>query len=366
MSDDIPMRFVQIFSNYDKSFVTKVHGLKLLTQDKSKNDVAYGIPTVFATPERAFAQIRKQIARKRDLPEDKVTVFPLPIASVARIEQKLDLSRYVRFNFRRLIWVPNDEKYLGMKRPEPWDMTYQVDIYARHIQELDDLTSQIVQWLRADEFYLTVGHPQPMNDRLVLTQFLGMTENSALDTSNEEKRTLRRTFTFVVHGWIVFPPTTVTLIDRIIIDLYDNIDELDPTFLERIVVPKEEEVNQVGQVNTSLYGVLIVGEAAVGTKYGGFTVPASATINGMQANVLGHGPVGADLKLNLVLNGVVDTDLFVIIPDGDTTKAIIFGTPLNVVAGDVLSVYCASVGSTDPGDWIEVRWDASISVNVIT
>jgi hypothetical protein len=363
MSEDVPKRYVQMFANYDKSMVQKVHSLQLRTQDAAKQDVYYGIPSVFATPERAFAQIRKQIARKRGLPEEKVTAFPLPIASIARLEQKLDLSRYVRFNFSRLTWIPNWQKYWGMVRPSPWDMIYQVDIWARHIHELDDLTTQLVLWLRADELYLTVDHPVPMGQRIVLTQFMGMTDSSGLDTGTEEKRTLRRTFSFVVHGWIVHDPTEVTLIDRIIIDLYDNIDELDPTWLERIVVPESEKGNQMGSINTSLYGVLIVGVAEAGKTYGNFIVPATASITGMQVNCLGRVPTGSDLIFKLVVNGSVDDDRKLTLMDGEQKDSVIFGYPLSVMAGDVLSVYVSQVGSTEPGDWLEVRFDASLSVS---
>jgi len=243
-----------------------------------------------------------------------------------------------------------------------------VDVWARDLPDLDSITSQLVLQLRADEFYLTVDHPIPMGERLVLTQFKGMAENSNVNPETEDKRTLRRTFSYVVHGWIVHEPIDANIIERITIDFYDNTDTLDPQFLERVIITEDginAEGDNVGTINTSLYGVLIVGEAEVSEEYGNFVVPANATILGMQATVLGRVPTGDDLELRLTLDGVEDTARNVVIPAGERYKAVVFGDELPVVAGNVLGVSCASVGSVDPGDWIEVRFSAEIEVNPV-
>lgn len=375
MSGAIPTKSVQMYANYDKSFVTKAHTLTHYAQDTSKNDVEYKIPCVFATPDRAFAQMRSQIARKRGIQIDDIKnmVIPLPIISLARTSQKLDLSRYVRHVFNRLYYRAADDTYLGMVRPQPWDMTYQMDVWARNIQDLDDITSQIVLWLRADEMYLTVDHPIPMGERIVLTQLTDMADNSKMD-SGEEKRTLRRTFSFVVHGWIVHGPREASIVRRVITNVYDFTDEYDPVFLDQIVVttgvdaevddPPVSEDSTMGKVTTSLYGVMIVGEAQAGLFYGAFQVPATARITGIQANILGRPPTDGDLRLLLTLNGAEDISRYLTIADGQTKNSVIFGTSLQVVAGDVLSVYCDTVGVTEPGSWVEVQFTAELDIVV--
>jgi hypothetical protein len=128
-------------------------------------------------------------------------------------------------------------------------------------------------------------------------------------------------------------------------------------------VPESEKGNQMGSINTSLYGVLIVGVAEAGKTYGNFIVPATASITGMQVNCLGRVPTGSDLIFKLVVNGSVDDDRKLTLMDGEQKDSVIFGYPLSVMAGDVLSVYVSQVGSTEPGDWLEVRFDASLSVS---
>jgi len=372
MSGDVPTRYTQMYHNYDKAFVDKVHSIKVFTQDRSKNDVEYGLPCVWASPDRAFGQIRRQIARKNQVKESEVKTIPLPIASLSRINQNIDLTRYVRFKFNRLKYVPTEQKYIGMDRPNPWDMVYQIDVWAKTIQDLDMITTQINMWLRADEFYLRVAHPSPMDERIVLTQFQGMVENSKLDTGQEEKRTLRRTFTFVVHGWVIHPPDEYGIVRRIIVDFYDmTLSRLDPVFLERLVIlPDEEDIEPedeiMGTVATSFYGVLIVGEAQVNETYGSFEAPVNALITGMQINVLGRPPTGDDLEFQLTVNGLPDTSRYVTVSAGDRQESVIFGSERRIVAGDMLGVKCVSVGGVDPGDWIEVRFDATLDVSATT
>ena len=366
MANSVPTKYVQMWSNYDKAVVTKCHTLIHYAQDTTKNDVSYRIPCVFATPDRAFAQMRSQIARKRGIPIDDIKnlSIPLPIISLSRVTQKLDLSRYVRHIFNRLYTDPSTGTYLGMIRPQPWDMTYQVDVWARNIQDLDEIAAQIVLWLRADEFYLTVNHLIPMGERIVLTQLTDVADNSKME-SGEDKRTLRRTFTFVVHGWIVHEPREARIVRKIVTDIYDFTDEYDPVFLDQIVVTTgEAEDSIMGKVTTSLYGVMIVGEAQAGQFYGAFQVPASALITGMQVSILGKSPDGGNLRLMLAVGNTADTSRFITISEGDTKGAVTFGSALQVSAGDVLSVYCDSVGSVEPGSWIEVQYTAELNIVV--
>lgn len=234
-----PKPYAQVYANYDKAFVDKVHSVQLITQDQTGNDVQYALPCVFATPDRAFGQIRRQIARKKKVKESDVQTIPLPIAALSRVNQDLDLTRFVQHRFSRLEYSHETNTYVGMNRPSPWDFTYQVDVWARTLVELDLITTQIILWLRADEFYLTVDHPRPMGERIVLTQFKGLGESNWQDTKDEKKRSLRRTFTFVVHGWIVPPAINAPVIYSVITDIYDdtNIAEV---LLDQVVVSTDD------------------------------------------------------------------------------------------------------------------------------
>lgn len=379
--NDTPKRYVQVFANYDKSFVNKVHSLVYYSQDRSGNDVSYNLPCVFATPDRAFAQMRSQIARKKgvDIKTIENIPIPLPIASLTRLTPKVDLTRFVQYKFTRLFYAPQDDTYIGMERPNPWDIPYQIDIWARTMQDLDELTNQINLWLRADEIwpYLEVDHPFPMNRRIVLAQLQNVNDISKVDQGDETKRLLRRTFTFIVHGWIVHQPVEAPIIRKVIVDFYDDTD-LPEAFLDRITVttgtqlvvppvpqiPVLPEDTTMGNILTTLYGLLIVGDATAGQDYGGFQVPAASRITGMSATVLGDAPTGNDLELQFRLNGVVDSANHVVVQAGTKTAQVIFGQYKDVVAGDVLSVHCLSAGSILPGNWVEVRFDTTISVSI--
>ena len=379
MAGATPTKYIQIFQNYDHAFIKKCHTIKNYTQDASGHDTSYPLPCVFATPDRAFGQIRRQIARKKKIKEEDVDIrtIPLPIASISRLGQSIDLSRYVRHKFNRLYYNPSEDKYIGMDRPNPWDLTYQVDIWAKTIGDLDSLTTQMNLWLRADEFYLTVDHPIPMGERIVLTQFKGMVDNSLLDSKTEEKRSLRRSFTFIVHGWIVHPAQNADVIRKVISDVYDDYDEtIDPIFLERIVVtssggevddlpvePKPED-ETMGSIKTTLFGLLIPGEVEADENYGNFIVPASASITGMSVAILGRASVGSDLKLQLTIDDVVDSTRHIVVPAGQRKKAVIFGDALSVVAGNVLGVHCVEVGDEEPGDWLEIRFNTTLTVSI--
>lgn len=371
----VPSQYVQMFSNYDKSIVDKCHTVKYHSLDKARNDICYAVPCVFATPDRAFAQIRSQIARQKGIPKEQIDTItiPLPIISISRVNQELDLSRFVEHTFNRLYYSPSKDKYLGMVRPTPWDMTFQIDTWTRTISDLDDLTTQIVLWFRSNEFFLSVDHPIPMGTRIVRTELKGMADISQLSPGTEDKRMLRRTFSLVVHGWIVHAPIDAKIIKKVIVDYYDYTDELSPEFLERsITLPLTAQVvatphipgdDSMGKIYTTMFGLLIQGEPSVGENYGHFVVPSTATITGMSAAVLGKAPTGANLVLQLTKNGVADATRYVTVLDG-AKKASSSFSPIGVMAGDELGVHCTSIGSTESSDWIEIRFDATIDVSI--
>jgi hypothetical protein len=200
---------------------------------------------------------------------------------------------------------------------------------------------------------------------------------SKVDTGTDEKRLLRRVFTFVVHGWIIHEPYEVSIIRKVITDIYDE-NYLPELFLDRItvttgtqvVVPPEPSVpvlpedETLGKVYTTLYGLLIVGDATAGENYGAFQIPASSKITGMSVTVLGNAPTGNNLELQFRLNGNVDATKHVVVQAGQKTSSVIFGSSVDVVAGDVLSVHCVSTGSIEIGNWIEIRFAATLNVSI--
>jgi len=199
----------------------------------------------FATPDRAFAQIRKMVRERtgQDVTrmenpiayldaggeaQRKPEVTPLPFASLGRIGVGLDLTRYVRFYFRRRYYTADRTKYYGMKRPLPINLSYQVDLWARDLFDLDDLANQMLLRLEADYFYLTVEHPFPMGEKIVYTKFEGVVDKSDLEPA-EQQRVLRKSFTFTVHGWLAYPADEYGIVETagIEIDRSEDLEEID-------------------------------------------------------------------------------------------------------------------------------------------
>lgn len=371
-----PREQIQLFYNYDKSVVDKFHMLRFDTRRQSDGQyVENRVLCVFATPERAFAQMALQLARKREGvvdPKDiNIKAVPLPIISVRRLISELDMTRYVRVKMNRLTRTADGKHYYGMMMPQPYDLLYQADVWARTQQSLDEISNQILLWLRSNEFYLTVNHPNPFNQRIVLTEFQGMSEvGSEVDPRNDQQRVLRRTFSFVVHGWLCPAALERGIVERIIVNFYDNTLSDPGDLLETAVITDDvgdrtdvRPVNMEPKTTTTLSGGIIVGNAEAGQSYGGVTIPGPMSLIGMQARVLGTPPEGADLILQLEIDGAVDAERQLTIPDGDSADSVIFGTPINLLAGQVLKSYCYQVGSTSPGSWVELVFSVELTLS---
>jgi len=218
----VPVRQIQIFYNYDKSFVDKLRSIAFHTIDEKGNDSARPLACVFATPERAFAQMAKQIIKRKGLQmsEDEVIkTIPLPIASVSRLQGNIDLSRFVNAD----VGVPDqyNENWYSARRPMAWSFQYQVDIWTREIQVMDDLQVQMLQWLRANEFWMSVEHPDPIRTLRVLARLNNSTDNSVLE-SEKDQRKIRRTFTFDIDGWICYPMLVSKQVQMVIAQFYES------------------------------------------------------------------------------------------------------------------------------------------------
>jgi len=246
----VPRRYVQLFDGYDKKFVDKVRSLVFYTVDSNGNDSAKPVLCVFATPERAFAQVAKQIARreKREINPTDIKNIPLPIVSITRGVGMIDHQRYVRYWYNAYHNKMN--KYISNQRPLPYTFTYTIDIWTRELQVLDDLTNQAMTWLRANEFWLEVPHLPPIGNINVLVELDSITDNSILE-SETEQRALRRTLIYKVYGWLCYPieqfGVIKSIVEKIIIDYYimNDITFADISRVERDIISENENIVSV-------------------------------------------------------------------------------------------------------------------------
>jgi len=219
-------KWTSIYDNYDKAMADYVHTLK--------HD---GRPllTVFATPERALAQVKK-IVQERTVSDQ--TVIPLPFGSVDLVAEVYDQSRYTTFNFRREFWDELNQCYWSVEKPQPINLTYQVHVWSRTLRDLQDILMQIVQGLRAREKYLRVKHPPPLNylkTRMTLEESRPV---PSFDSKSGDQRVLRKVFVFLVHAWVMKDPQIVTRIESITTPLITSEDlETEDEIVDTIVVP---------------------------------------------------------------------------------------------------------------------------------
>ena len=225
---------VQIFSNYDNAVVDFVHSLQIKERP---------LLCVFATPSRSFAQMRKVLRERRG----EIKTIPLPFASIQRVREEYDPMRFNNSYIWR--WAANADltKWYGVQRPAPYNFHYQVDLWARNLRDLDNLSTQLALRLRADEVYLTVDHPVlPTPDLvgttqlLALTLFRGVVETSEVEPGSPKNRVLRRSYSYLVHGWRDYPAEEYGIVERIRTDLYDTDDyETEEELLGTVIVTGE-------------------------------------------------------------------------------------------------------------------------------
>lgn len=202
--------FVDLYSNYDKSFVDWIRTASY--KDRP-------ILCVFATPERALAQVHKHLKESAA----DVKVIPLPFISISRTSDLFDHSRYCKTEIRRQFWDADNQCYVAFARPQPMKVTYQISLWARLLRDINDVQAQIVRGLRANETYLSVVVPPPLDSLYALTTLDNIQDVSVLE-GNDEQRLLRRVFTFNVSAWIFYDSYLVKQVEKITIPIYESDD----------------------------------------------------------------------------------------------------------------------------------------------
>ena len=235
----------QAWRNYDKSMVDWIRRVRF---------EGYPVLCVFATPDRAFGAAMKQVKNrgvgKRDITrmadpigeierqskevaQTEPQVVPLPFISLGRISEAYDPKRFIRCFFNNVIGYtvsgpsgPSGPTMTwSVKRPLPWNLTYQVDVWGRDLLHVDDIKNQILLNLQLGEgFYLQVQHPYPSLLKLVWTTLNNVTDTSTLE-SLTKNRVLRKTLTFTVHGWLCYPPVFLEEVQTMDLDPYFLYDQ---------------------------------------------------------------------------------------------------------------------------------------------
>lgn len=244
MANEAQTRFSALFRDYDKAVVRWVRSVLRYNNRP--------LMCVFATPERAFAQAERILTerggslpnRSPDQPpagrtdDRKPVVIPVPISSVDLTSYALDRSRYVEYTHRRVYYLPETKRYVNVKRPLPMNLTYNISIWARLLEDLDDFLGQLYMQTRISEFYLPVTHKYPIGDKIVLSFLLDPKDDPKVHEVGKN-RLLRRVFPIKICGWLCYDPYEISRIEKVTTRVYDT--EAVPANLLQTVVEVGEE-----------------------------------------------------------------------------------------------------------------------------
>jgi len=212
-------RVVQQY-NYDKAVVDWLGNI----EHRGKP-----VRRVFATPERWRALVARRIEEEKGLPEGSVSLstIPLPVISISLIGLAFIPERFHKVKLRRTHITGADtreQKYLGYWHPYPLRRTYQFDFWAKDIATLNHLTEQLLMQFEHNVTYLTVDHPYLLGVREVLTRLRGVGVDTSGLQSQEGQRSLRRTFTVDVDGWLAYPPEEVGIVLKVTTEILESDD----------------------------------------------------------------------------------------------------------------------------------------------
>ena len=249
--------WVEWFDGYDKAVIRWL--LNAIKRDSKS------VPTVFAAPERAFGQLAKVLnKRKRGVSGSVYTAktAPLPFISLSRTLARNDLERrWTRSKLRKLqaldysgnrmpvplFTLPDDTTQFSaweqQNFPTPQILQYQVDAWAKDLRDLDLIHKLLTRGLAlADLSYLDVKHPEPWNWMYRPFIWKDFQNNSTLEVTEGDERSLRYTFQFDVEAWIMMPSDPVKAVLAASMDVHDfDTDEYIQTWWMYDVRPRSND-----------------------------------------------------------------------------------------------------------------------------
>lgn len=191
------------YQSYDKATARLFNALKLV--DDSGVPTARPIPLIFATPERAWARMRKKF--EKNIAQDREFKIPLPFISVQQIgDTTFDPQRYLynKILYRRVaIDTDNYEDCYSHPHPLPFTFQYSAELWTKTRYEARVACAQFANlWGEGGMLYRNVDHGYPMGIKVVPWFLEGMSDNTNLEPVDQQ-RSLRWTFSVRCEGWLV-------------------------------------------------------------------------------------------------------------------------------------------------------------------
>ena len=201
--------YTQLFSNYDPAMQAWMGGLFWDNRP---------LLTVFATPDRAFAQAEERL-RQGNKPGP--VAIPLTFSSLSRTGPGVfNPNRFTEAFDEKLYRSRDGKKFLGMRAPKPVTLEYQIEVWGRNKFDIDWVEEQMWCRCRNNEFWITVDHPFPMGKKLVLG-WIEDVRDGPIYGDPQKARAIRRTTTIKLNGWIMFRPSETPVVQQIVTDVYN-------------------------------------------------------------------------------------------------------------------------------------------------
>lgn len=194
------------YQTYDRAlakFIAETVAGRVGQDERRHNVYIDRIPLVFATPERAYSETRKQNKLAENEP------IPLPRFSLQRIGTiDFDPQRYNNpLNKITKMSLPDaNGSTVTMPWPLPHTFTYQLEAWAKNLYQHNIIAMLLSAATKKQGgyFYLNVKHGNPLGEKIVRTEMRGPADNSDLEPGDRD-RTLRWSYDFTVHGWLGLP-----------------------------------------------------------------------------------------------------------------------------------------------------------------
>ncbi len=172
------------------------------------------VPLVGPVPPHR-ARARMQDLLKEDPRAKKDDKFvPLPFISFTRMKPVYAQERFSRADLRKLDYTKGGNRTLMARRPMPYDLSYQVDIWCEFEDDMTTLTEAYLRRWRGPIRNIEVWHGEPFGNYKIAASITDINDNSQLE-SDDEDRLLRTMITITLEGFLSFPATEVPTVRRI-------------------------------------------------------------------------------------------------------------------------------------------------------
>lgn len=192
---------VELYENYDRGFADWCN----FSYQKHEDGTMLRVPTVFATPDRAFGQYGRTLEEKYKKRFNKESL-PLPFISMSRLGVVDDPSRREYAKIRKRMLSKDRRKWVGGNYPIPVNLGYEINIWSKTLRTADAIRLQLKRsFYRSQLVVLDIYHPLPLSWQKVIMRYTGFTDNTNLEPGTTEERMVRHTHSFEIEGWITYP-----------------------------------------------------------------------------------------------------------------------------------------------------------------